>query len=117
MVFLASGAVNIAGTLVLDGANGPNVSGFGADWISERVPTIPGAGAALGGVAVSPGTAAYPGLGPGGASVQSSLAASRRVLPMGTSRLAECWRPGGGGESVSVISTYEKQPGESKPHE
>jgi hypothetical protein len=72
VIWLATGNVSIAGTLVLDGAGGQNLSAYGADWISQRYPTQPGPGGYPGGVGSRPGTAASPGLGPGGAPAQAS---------------------------------------------
>src|SRR5262245_52194443 len=60
--WLASGAVQIDGTIDLSGADGYNATGVPAD----RVPAVPGAGGyggGIGGGAISP---AQPGSGPGG---------------------------------------------------
>jgi hypothetical protein len=72
VVWLATGNVTIAGSLVLDGASGANLSAAGSDWITQRAPTTPGPGGSAGGVGARPGSPAFPGLGPGGAPVQAS---------------------------------------------
>ena len=75
VIWLATGNVSIAGNLVLDGASAPNLASFGADWIANRAPTQPGPGGFPGGVGArygTPATPASPGLGPGGAPVQTS---------------------------------------------
>jgi hypothetical protein len=79
VVWLATGNVTIAGTLVLDGQSGVNISTGNypnPDWITQRVPTIPGPGGSPGGVGARPGVPAFPGLGPGGAPVQSNSSCS-----------------------------------------
>jgi hypothetical protein len=73
VVWLASGAVTIAGSLILDGGGGANLASFGAEWITYRVPSQPGPGGFPGGVGARPGTPALPGLGPGGGPVQTSV--------------------------------------------
>ena len=93
VVWLATGNVTIAGTLVLDGQSGVNISTTsypGADWISQRVPTIPGPGGSPGGVGARPGVAAFPGLGPGGAPVHTA---------------SNCSYGGGGSFAVAGSST------------
>jgi hypothetical protein len=72
VVLLATGNVTILGALVLDGGSGLNLSSYGADWITYRIPTVGGPGGSPGGVGARPGTAAFPGLGPGGAPVQTN---------------------------------------------
>jgi hypothetical protein len=72
VVFLATGNVTIAGQINLDGATAPTLSSFGADWITQRVPSQPGPGGFPGGVGARPGSSASPGLGPGGAPVQTN---------------------------------------------
>ena len=72
VVFLASGNVTIAGQINLDGATAPTLSSYGADWITQRVPSQPGPGGFPGGVGARPGYSASPGLGPGGAPVQTN---------------------------------------------
>ena len=70
VIWLATGNVTIAGTLDLTGTNAPNLASLGADWISQRTPTSPGAGGFPGGVGARPGTNSYPGTGPGGGGVR-----------------------------------------------
>ena len=72
VIFLASGNVTIAGQINLDGATAPTLSSYGADWITQRVPSQPGPGGFPGGVGARPGNAASPGLGPGGGPVQTN---------------------------------------------
>ena len=76
VIWLATGDVNIAGDLVLDGQNAPNLASYGADWISYRVPSEPGPGGFSGGVGALQGAAPSPGLGPGGAPVQANSGCS-----------------------------------------
>ncbi len=76
VIWLATGAVTIAGTLNLTGASGASLANYGADWISYRVPAQPGPGGFPGGVGARPGSPAQPGLGPGGAPVQTNTACS-----------------------------------------
>jgi len=72
VIWLASGAVTIAGYLVLDGVAAPNLNSYGVEWIDYRVPTPGGPGGFPGGVGARPSSPALPGLGPGGAPVQSN---------------------------------------------
>lgn len=72
VVFLATGTVTIAGQINLDGATAPTLSSYGADWIAQRFPSQPGPGGFPGGIGARPGSSALPGLGPGGAPVQTN---------------------------------------------
>jgi len=72
VIWLSQGAVTIAGTLNLNGDSAPNLESYGVDWIDYRVPTLGGPGGFPGGVGARPGSPAFPGLGPGGAPVQTS---------------------------------------------
>ena len=72
VVWLATGNVTIAGTLVLDGESGPGLANAGANWFTLRTPTQPGPGGYAGGVGARPGNAEAPGLGPGGGPVQTN---------------------------------------------
>jgi hypothetical protein len=72
VIWLATGAVTIAGTLNLNGASGANLGSYGVDWIDYRAPTQGGPGGFPGGVGARPGSSAFPGLGPGGGPVQTN---------------------------------------------
>jgi hypothetical protein len=72
VIWLASGAVTIAGVVNLNGTAGVNLATYGADWITQRVPTQGGPGGFPGGVGARPASPALPGLGPGGAPVQTN---------------------------------------------
>ena len=72
VVFLATGAVTIAGTLDLSGA----VGYLGTAPASVRTPSEPGPGGYAGGVAARVGSAAQPGAGPGGGTGCGSYATS-----------------------------------------
>jgi len=72
VIWLATGAVTIAGTLNLNGASGANLGSYGVDWIDYRAPAQGGPGGFPGGVGARPGSSAFPGLGPGGAPVQTN---------------------------------------------
>jgi len=93
VIWLASGAVTIAGTLSLDGVTPPNLNTYGVDWIDYRIPAAGGPGGFPGGVGARPGSSALPGLGPGGSPVQvnpscgagggGSFASAGSSLPLG----------------------------------
>lgn len=72
VIWLATQAVTIAGTLNLNGVAGANLASYGVNWIDYRVPALGGPGGFPGGVGARPGSSAFPGLGPGGAPVQTN---------------------------------------------
>jgi len=104
VVWLASGAVTIAGTLSLNGANG-----YPAGSTANRAPSEPGPGGYRGGVGAITGSPGQPGGGPGGGAVNANGNASYQTQALcsnstiyGNSLLVPLRGGSGGGGSNTV---------------
>jgi hypothetical protein len=110
VIWLATGNVTIAGTLDLSGINAPNLGSLGADWISQRLPTSPGAGGFPGGVGARPGTASYAGSGPGGGPANVAGSNSCKNLQSNPASFGTAGGTGFGGQPGSTYGNVQLVP-------